>query len=113
MLRSQKSTLPAPPVYISPEVAQLMLAKLDRSSSCEVLYAGPAIDVFSLGLSVFEIATGRSFWEYLDVRVHPTVDVLGVLKAAISLTDSSTTVVLEKSLHGEIYRDLRSWLLDA
>jgi hypothetical protein len=58
-----------------------MLAKLNgpsSSSSCEVVYAEPAIDVFSLGLSVFEIASGRIFWEYLDVRVHPAVDVRGV-----------------------------------
>jgi hypothetical protein len=88
-----------------------MLSSL--SSSCKVVSAKPAIDVFSLGLSVFEIATGISFWEYLDVRFHPTVDAPGVLKAAISPTDSSTTAVLETSLPGEIYRDLRSWFLDA
>ena len=99
------------PLYISPEVVRLM--RSSSSSSCEVVSAKPAIDVFSLGLSVFEIATGISFWEYLDVRFHPTVDVPGVLKTAISLTDPSTTAVLETSLPGEIYRDLRSWFLDA
>ena len=97
--------------YISPEVARVMLARANKTTP-ERTFATPAIDIFSLGLIVFELACeGRSFWEFLGIRVRPVVvDEVALLNAAASLTDNKVKELLENL---PPHLPLRSWLLDA
>ena len=96
--------------YISPEVARVMLARANKTTPVRT-FATPAIDIFALGLIVFEMACeGKSLWEFFGIRVRPVVvDELALLNAAASLTDNKVKELLEKHLH----LPLRSWLLDA
>ena len=100
------------PKYVAPEVARTMLAKLKKNVQVGDTFASSRIDIFALGLMVYELASESmaTLWESLGVR---SSDEKGMLERAASLTDEEVERVVESNFGGEMFRDLRSFLLDA
>ena len=100
------------PKYVSPEVAKIMLSKLANINSGDI-FASTKIDIFALGLFVFELAsesTTMSLWESLGIRSNCEK---AILEKAANITDEEIKRAIASNFGGDLYRDLRSWLEDA
>ena len=97
------------PAYISPEIAQVMLAKL-KGESTPNIKASTSIDIFALGLIVWEMFNQmKSFWMCMKVPIQPTCDIT-FLSVAAGLTDEVTLDALKYTFGDSSKRALISRL---
>jgi hypothetical protein len=99
------------PSIASPEMAGMLLSRIDKTSTSLKTYASAKTAVFSLGLMLFYMANNKvSFWATIGVDES---DEIALLKTCSTLKDDIVLRTLDSSFPGVRCRSLRTFLSEA